>query len=264
MTIIAILASLLASGLTRAKAEGQKAACLNNFRQLHLAWTFYSDDNNRFPYNHQTGDFHLDGEPDGPTPNWIGGVMDLKKDDWPDNTNTLKLTDVPGGIGTYLQTAGVFKCPADHSMAKFGGVLYPRVRSLGMSYWVGREIGSTGDSDDIGWVYTNWADVAAHAPRETGAVFIESTEETTWYGCFLVEWPYTGFWFNVPSARHNRAGTISFTDGHVISKKWRDARTGQPLSVISGFQPGSPDMRWLQDSATVVKPGALTVPNDLH
>ena len=46
LAIIGLLAGLLLPALARAKAKGQGIACLNNIRQLMLAWTLYPEDNN--------------------------------------------------------------------------------------------------------------------------------------------------------------------------------------------------------------------------
>src|SRR5260221_10775319 len=50
IAIIAILASLLLPALARAKGQGQRAACVSNFRQVGLAFSMYLSDNNEtFP-----------------------------------------------------------------------------------------------------------------------------------------------------------------------------------------------------------------------
>ena len=43
IAIIAILAALLLPSLSRAKQKGQGVYCMNNHRQLCLAWRMYSD-----------------------------------------------------------------------------------------------------------------------------------------------------------------------------------------------------------------------------
>src|SRR5438876_688052 len=45
IAIIAILASLLLPALSRTKCKAQGLYCMNNHRQLLLAWKLYSDDN---------------------------------------------------------------------------------------------------------------------------------------------------------------------------------------------------------------------------
>ena len=45
IAIVAILASMLLPALNRAKFQGQSIACVNNLKQLQLAWHLYVQDN---------------------------------------------------------------------------------------------------------------------------------------------------------------------------------------------------------------------------
>ena len=46
IAIIAVLAALLLPALAKAKPKAQGIQCLNNHKQLALAWRLYADDNN--------------------------------------------------------------------------------------------------------------------------------------------------------------------------------------------------------------------------
>src|SRR3989454_3091566 len=81
IAIIAILAGLLLPALAKAKTKAQGIMCMNNGRQLMLAWRMYVDDNQDKvpkawapgnPANWIEGDLDFNG---GNTSNW-----DLEKD----------------------------------------------------------------------------------------------------------------------------------------------------------------------------------------
>src|SRR5947208_16263454 len=147
LAIIAILASLLLPALSRAKARAQAIVCLNNLKQLQLAWIMYVEDNNDWlvPNNPPT---HFVVGPDGkivPGPTWAWGDM---RYGLPDGTNIDYLIGQrEGSLGPYVKTHKIFKCPTDRSVTKLAdGKSYPRVRSYSMNGFMGTRATDMGGS----------------------------------------------------------------------------------------------------------------------
>src|SRR5438445_5321699 len=72
IAVIGILAGLLLPALSKAKARAQTIQCLNNMKQLQLAWHLYADDNNdRLAVNwaNDAGGKYPDA------PSWVSGFL---------------------------------------------------------------------------------------------------------------------------------------------------------------------------------------------
>src|SRR5882724_9066272 len=111
IAIIAILASLLLPVLGKAKAKAQGIGCLNNLRQVQLAWYLYSSENNDRLAQCAGGGLGSTGPPfptnmlpGGPNAMWVLGNV------------TSFLPDVcisSGLLWPYAKSLGIYKCPAD-------------------------------------------------------------------------------------------------------------------------------------------------------
>src|SRR5436853_2699525 len=120
IAIIAILAGMLLPALAKSKTKAQGISCLNNLKQLNLAWYMYADDNNDKLVPNGTG----------PQIGWIEGWLQTPQD--ATNVNLLKAPR--GMLWNYNQSLGIYKCPADQSVARLGNrILGPRVRSISMN-----------------------------------------------------------------------------------------------------------------------------------
>jgi prepilin-type processing-associated H-X9-DG protein len=68
----------------------------------------------------------------------------------------------------------------------------------------------------------------------------------------------TQFNEDMPASYHNRAGGLSFVDGHAEIKRWLDPRTSPPVKKNSNVfattglipSPNNRDIIWLQERAT--------------
>src|SRR5882724_12147558 len=114
VAIIAILAGLVLPAISRAKDQVRRTQCINNQRQLLLAWTLYQGDNNEFTV--------ANGH--GPVGSSLGlsmtsQEMTLRKFWVPGNdhfdyapfTNAQLLIDPRTAMfASYLRSAAVFKC----------------------------------------------------------------------------------------------------------------------------------------------------------
>ena len=111
IAVIAILASILLPTLAKSKTRAQAVFCLNNTKQLTLAWMTYADDHDgRLAYNLGASSVALLS---GATPmslNWANNVLNWELD--PDNTNVTKLVNT--GLGPYTsKAANIYRCPSD-------------------------------------------------------------------------------------------------------------------------------------------------------
>src|SRR5438046_400268 len=143
IAIIAILAGMLLPALGKAKAKAQGIGCMNNHRQLLLAWRLYSDDNgDRIPFAYAAA-----GGPNAKYA-WVQGILDYSTNpsNWDPAQDIMK-----SPLWPYCNSAQIFRCPADKSTVKVKGQVLPRVRSMSMLNWVGGNEGTFG-----GWSGPEW------------------------------------------------------------------------------------------------------------
>jgi prepilin-type N-terminal cleavage/methylation domain-containing protein/prepilin-type processing-associated H-X9-DG protein len=250
IAIIAILAGMLLPALAKAKTKAQGILCMNNGKQMALAWLMYADDNN------DTVTGNLDGGGVQTVANsnltWVLGWLDFSGGS-PNsaNTNTIFLTKLSPLAKYTGGSPGIFKCPADKSLS-FGTRGLPRVRSISMNAYLGKRGGPfTGG-------YNQYEKLSHIKKASQTWVFVDEREDGINDGWFAVdmgsydpERPAGHTIVDFPASYHNRACGFSFADGHSEIKKWVDPRTypvlrkGQTLS-LGVASPNNRDVSWIQ------------------
>jgi prepilin-type N-terminal cleavage/methylation domain-containing protein/prepilin-type processing-associated H-X9-DG protein len=258
---IAILASLLLPVLGQAKHKTQAIQCLNNNRQLMLAWRHYSEDNgDRFPFARAY-------EPEGAPYAWVHGVESLGGSRGSANWDPEK-TIKSGVIWPYCgNSVGIWHCPADKSLGQPPeGPKVPRPRSRSMNCWVGGS-GDHPQNDYKDWgigpngrwkVFLKMTEMVRPGPAMT-FVLLDEREDSINDGYFALEMDYypditrTKI-IDFPASYHSRAAAFSFADGHSEMHKWVDPRTTPPLSKTDIRQnipsANNKDVQWLQEHST--------------
>lgn len=248
ISIVAILASLILPALARAKARAQGSFCINNTRQLTVAWMIYADEHNgRLAYNLGQSARITTTVPavvNGPTmsQNWVNNVLNWELSS--DNTNAAAV--VASGIGPYTgPAAAVYRCPSDNALSdlqRSAGWASSRVRSYSMNALVGDAGAFTQSGYNVNAPDYMQFFKATSIPQPSDIfVFLDEHPDSIDDGYFLDS--YTDgsapTWTDLPASYHNGAGSFSFADGHSELHYWVNASTKQP-SVAYGIAGGLP------------------------
>jgi prepilin-type N-terminal cleavage/methylation domain-containing protein/prepilin-type processing-associated H-X9-DG protein len=251
IAIIAILAAMLLPALTQAKKKTQGIYCLNNTKQMVLAWLMYKDDNaDQLVYNRDNVNVGRSAGNEA----WVGGWQTFAADNT-DNTNVDFLINhdrypYAAYLGPYLKNPTAFKCPADKSTALEGGGLFPRVRSLSMNNFVGKESRTITTPSKYA-LCTSYSQIRMPAMMY---VFLDEREDSINDGWFCADPDNIYQIFDWPASYHGKAAGLSFADGHSEIHRWLDPRTmpalqeGQALTLNVNL-PGNVDALWIAQHA---------------
>jgi len=259
IAIIAILAALLLPALSRAKLKAQGVQCMNNNRQMMLAWKFYCDDSaEKVPSAYFPSDAVRQGDwwpvGDGNWMSWTGvpATDGANQYNW-----NLELTVKKSPLWPYCgKNAGIWRCPADNKYpCVYQGQSYPRVRSCSMLSWF-----NGSDTADVGpgfVIYKKTTDLLKPGPALT-FVFVDERADSNNDGELytnMAGWdPYQpNAWViqDIPSNYHAGSCGVAFADGHSEIHKWRDSvlNARWPFSFATSAR-NSKDVYWIMEHAT--------------
>ena len=270
IAIVAVLTALVLPALSRAKERARAIICLNNTRQLLLAWQVYAGDNDeRLPYN-----LGMAGSSFRTDLNWVNNVMtwDLSSD----NTNLATLTGA--SLGSFVSgNTSVYRCPSDEALSSVQRAAgwTARIRSYSMNAMVGDAGNFTAKGFNINNPdYTQFF-MTTQIPQPSEIfVFLDEHPDSIDDGYFLNKSPDDNYaaaygsaagsaqWTDLPASYHNGTTAFSYADGHSSLHRWLQPDTIRPpLPNVANLPipiPSSPaaaisDFNWVLDHMSVDK-----------
>ena len=263
IAIIAILAGLLLPALAKANTKAQGIMCMNNNRQLLLAWHLYSGDYNDGCCNNFTIPDTDSAITTKKFNNWVNNVMEFTKGisgavhGWESVTNVEWVRN--GVLARYTSAAlGVYKCPADNflSPANRKAGFTTRLRSNSMNALFGRSDNNASSTSGKSWAFggsyrqfLKQSDVPQ--PAMTWLTIDEQADSVN--DAFFVVGLNAGQWGDTPASYHNGACGFSFSDGHAEVHRWLSGTSKYPVKTVVGpttraFDgPGKRDYQWYKE-----------------
>lgn len=240
IAIIAILAGMLLPALSKSKSKAQGIKCMNNGKQMMLAWRLYADDSDGLLVK------SLDG---GPEANKRALLVSGNASDPPQNTIDKSPLMVYMG-----NSREVWKCPSDPTTRMEAGRRVPTVRSQSMSQVF----------DYGGWLpsppYKTYGRLDhIVSPTETWVMVDEHPASINDAACavqIVLPQAKSGNVIDFPASYHNGAAGFSFADGHSELHQWKGSKiktfgrsNNRDLNVPAGDSLN--DVKWWSKVTTV-------------
>ncbi len=215
IAIIAILAGLLLPVLAKAKQRAYLSSCLNNQKQLVLAWALYADDNGGTMV--ATANMYI---PALKSEQELGGGGY-----WP---TPSKAGNPQTNIEAYLEMGPLFKYGPNVAINHCPGDLRSRRKPSFSDGWAYDSYSKVdGMNGDFGATY-NYTSIKTltQIPRPSDMfVFVEDSDDRGYNeGTWAMDPITPAALDNIP-IYHNTGSTQSYADGHADRHQWVDATT---------------------------------------
>jgi prepilin-type N-terminal cleavage/methylation domain-containing protein/prepilin-type processing-associated H-X9-DG protein len=249
IAIIAILAAMLLPALAKAKVSAQKTYCMNNLKQIQLAWVIYCGENNDniVPVSNHDSPFVTD-----PLIQPGAAEAQLYPGDVNETTSTNVLFATLGLLYPYAKSAALFKCPADPK--KTMNNIDPTTRSYSANGWMN----PTATTLASGYlhptatyrVFRKQADIL-----HTSDIYIMLEESPgTINDDWFVENPDSPTeWTDMPAAYHNKSCFLLFADGHAQNRRWTDHEVIIQAGNFVTADKNSDDLAWVLNGTTALR-----------
>ena len=201
IAIIAILAAILFPLFANAKERARQTRCLNNLKQLSLAFLAYADDNDdTLPRG--------SGRMDQRLPDWVGSTWL----DWNASKPPKHLDVTKGQLWPFVRTRDVYLCPTDHGIPALNVTDSPRFWPL--SYGINWTLGFSSDAQGQPAPVKLGPAVAGRSQRVL--LLIQEMRRTINDGFFawVVGSGITGT-NDFPDKVHYNGTTVAYADAHV-------------------------------------------------
>lgn len=240
IAIIAILAGMLLPALAKAKLKAGGIRCMNNTKQLGLAYIMYANDFN---------DYALGPEATKVAPAWVPGNVTSA----PEAISTNLLVNSP--TFKYLNSRDVFHCPSDLAGLRQQGQIVLRNRSYAMNAYMGLTTTTWVTKNSNYRTVSKLSEVGEPGPSAI-YIMVDEHENSINDSHFF---PFDNLrnygnqkWLDAPSGRHGNAAGFNFIDGHAEIVKWKGRvdgfrrRGGEVVANDIGWLPKAEpwDFQW--------------------
>ncbi|MHC4556135.1 MAG: type II secretion system protein [Planctomycetota bacterium] len=206
IAIIAILMAILMPALNRVREQGKRAVCLNNVKQLALAWVMYADENDDKLVNGAIG-YSNSNQTWGDHRNELAWV-----DEYHNTDQDVQIRGIRNGaLWPYLKDEGTYICPTGR---RGQALTYAIMFSM-------NAVEHTWVQGVPGAHVKKRSEIYNPAPAYR-LVFIDEGYMTP--DAYAVYY-HQETWFDSPPVRHGDGTTLSFADGHAGHWKWKGIDT---------------------------------------